>query len=106
MTVVLVYGSRLGTALVEIVSAPELRSGAEAATFVRTLLTMLKAMKVSDGSLAGLNIKDYRYVRRSYICSFRSFPVMLCVLFDNIMAMFLSLFFHNHDFCSLRQSSS
>jgi aspartyl-tRNA(Asn)/glutamyl-tRNA(Gln) amidotransferase subunit B len=43
--------NRAGTPLVEIVSAPELRSGAEAAAYLKTLRDLLLFLGVNDGNL-------------------------------------------------------
>ena len=47
----LVDFNRSGVALVEIVTGPDLRSGAEAAAFLRQLRAILMAVEVNDGSM-------------------------------------------------------
>ncbi len=43
--------NRAGTPLLEIVSAPDLRSGAEAAAYLKTLRAMVMYLKISDGNM-------------------------------------------------------
>lgn len=52
--------SMLGTGLMEIVTRPDMSSGAEAALFVRQLIEILTSLDVSDGKLAGEDAVLYR----------------------------------------------
>ncbi len=51
--VTLVDLNRAGTGLMEIVTEPDLRSGADAAKFVHQLTLILQALGTCDGNMAG-----------------------------------------------------
>jgi aspartyl-tRNA(Asn)/glutamyl-tRNA(Gln) amidotransferase subunit B len=48
--------NRSGTALMEIVSRPDMRSAEDAAAYVRTLRTLLRALGTCDGDMEKGNL--------------------------------------------------